>query len=137
MRKPLAILVIDDAQQASALEAAFVSGELSIDLEQRDSGELALTQLEGGQLQPDLIVLDVQLPRGDGLDFLRKLRSHATLKTIPVFVVTQSRDPADVAQANEHNVVGYMLRPQGEAEYCDMAQTLLAYWSIIQHPRAA
>jgi DNA-binding response OmpR family regulator len=78
-----------------------------------------------GDEQPDVILLDTNMPVMDGHEMLRRLRADATLKDTPVIMLTARCEPADVAAASEHGVSDYVTKPFDFAELADKIQRAL------------
>jgi CheY-like chemotaxis protein len=99
-----------------------------------EDGQAALDYLSGGEgtsqaLQlPNLILLDLRLPRVDGLEVLRQLKLDSRLRYIPVVVLTTSRTDADVRGAYEHGANGYLVKPIEHAEYLAVTRALGEFW---------
>lgn len=108
------LLVEDDDVDAELFERAVGRWHLPIDIVRARDGEAALQVLrtapapeQGG---PDLIVLDLNLPRIGGLEFLATMRAEPELTAKPVFVLTTSAAPHDVATAFRHHVAAYLVK---------------------------
>ncbi len=78
--------------------------------------------------RPDLILLDLRLPRIDGLEVLRLIKEDESLKTIPVVVLTTSDAERDVAEAYKHHVNSYLVKPLGFQEFHKLMDDLGYYW---------
>lgn len=94
-------------------------------------GQAALDHLRagraGGEL-PDLILLDLRLPRLDGLEVLSHVKNDSALKRIPVVVLTTSEAEQDVASAYERGANSYLVKPLDHAQYRELARSLSCYW---------
>jgi two-component system response regulator len=77
---------------------------------------------------PNLILLDLRLPRVDGLEVLRRVKHDARLKVIPVIVLTTSRADSDVRGAYERGASGYLVKPVDHAEFLAVTRALGAFW---------
>ena len=82
----------------------------------------------GAAPRPHLILLDLRLPRVDGLEVLRTLKSHDDTKRIPVVVLTTSEAERDVAMAYEHHANSYLVKPVSFAKFMDLTKELGFYW---------
>ena len=83
----------------------------------------------------DLILLDINMPRMNGLEFLAELRKDASLKHLSVYMVTTSNDEADVKGAHEFNVAGYILMPVDIQQFENTFRILGSYWQICEFPQ--
>lgn len=86
--------------------------------------------------RPYLILLDLRLPRVDGLDVLHQIRENDELKNIPVIILTTSEAERDVARAYENHVNSYLVKPVGFDEFSKLMNDLGVYWlGWNTHPR--
>jgi two-component system, chemotaxis family, response regulator Rcp1 len=84
---------------------------------------------------PDLILLDLNLPRMDGREVLREIKSDADLRQIPVIVLTTSRDELDVLRSYELHANSYVTKPIDLTEFIDVVRSIEGYWlSIVRLP---
>ncbi len=77
---------------------------------------------------PHVILLDLRLPRVDGLEVLKKIKESDALKHIPVVVLTTSEADRDVARAYDHHVNSYLVKPVGYEEFSELMEDLGFYW---------
>ncbi len=77
---------------------------------------------------PHVILLDLRLPRVDGLEVLKKIKESDDLKHIPVVVLTTSEADRDVARAYDHHVNSYLVKPVGYEEFSELMEDLGFYW---------
>jgi CheY-like chemotaxis protein len=78
--------------------------------------------------RPHVILLDLRLPRVDGLDVLKTIKGESTLKTIPVVILTTSEAEKDVARAYYHHANSYLVKPVGFEEFKKLMDDLGFYW---------
>ena len=105
-------------------------------------GEEALELLYGserdgdGELSnsPRVILLDLKLPKVDGLEVLRKVKSDERTKTIPVVVLTSSREERDIIESYRLGVNSYIVKPVDFEKFMEAAKTLGMYWLLINQP---
>jgi len=81
-----------------------------------------------GNLRPHLILLNLRLPRVDGIDVLRAIKEDEGLKTIPVVVLTTSEAEKDVARAYYNHANSYLVKPVGFEEFKKLMDDLGFYW---------
>lgn len=100
-------------------------GERALEwLERRDSG-VAGTALP----HPRLVLLDLKMPRVDGHEVLRRLKSTERLRRVPVVVFTSSREERDVARAFELGANSYVVKPVEFGAYCLAMAEIIGYWT--------
>ncbi|MCR4300774.1 MAG: response regulator [Sulfuricaulis sp.] len=80
--------------------------------------------------RPDMILLDLKLPKIDGLEVLKTIKDDEKLKEIPVVVLTSSTDPRDVHEAYRHYVNSYITKPVDFDKFRQVVQELDYYWTI-------
>ncbi|MBT8276740.1 MAG: response regulator [Bacteroidia bacterium] len=93
------------------------------------NGENALELLSHQENIPDLIFLDLNMPRLNGLEFLKILKSDEILRYIPIVILTTSSNRKDVLECYKIGVAGYILKPLKYDEYVNKINKTLDYWS--------
>lgn len=83
---------------------------------------------------PLVILLDINMPRMNGHEFLKSLREIANLRHMQVIVFTTSDSPNDVMQAHQHCASGYVVKPNSSTELRDTLEAMRSYWHICEHP---
>lgn len=81
-----------------------------------------------------LVLLDLNMPRMNGIEFLRALRDDPDLRSTPVVVLTTSDDERDKVHAFNLNVAGYLLKPVTFLNFVDVMTTLNKYWALVELP---
>lgn len=94
------------------------------------NGEEALEHLQSDQALPDLILLDLNMPRMNGIEFLSHLKNDKSLKYIPSVVLTTSQNRSDLLECYRIGIAGYVIKPLKYEEYESKLQRVLAYWEI-------
>jgi CheY-like chemotaxis protein len=84
-----------------------------------------------------LILLDLNMPKMGGLEFLKELRADANLSKLPVVVLTTSMQDSDLATAYQYNVAGYLIKPIAFSNFVEMIGVLTRYWSMSELPSLA
>ncbi len=102
----------------------FADGQLALDYLLRH-GEFELPE---SSPRPHLILLDLRLPRVDGLEVLRQIKELDDLKNIPVIILTTSEAERDVARAYDNHVNSYLVKPVGFDEFSKLMDDLGFYW---------
>lgn len=129
--KSLNILLIeDDAIEVMKLQRATKSLQLNHKIIEANNGEDALSFLENKDNIPDIILLDLNMPKVNGVEFLKILKTDEDLKYIPTIILTTSNNQRDLLECYKIGVSGYVLKPLKYEEYVTKIEKLLSYWSI-------
>jgi CheY-like chemotaxis protein len=97
------------------------------------NGEAALEFLQCSQNpKPALILLDLNMPRMNGLEFLQVLKNDPTFRIIPVIVLTTSREDQDRSSSFDLNAAGYMVKPLNYNDFVEMLHSIYRYWLLSQ-----
>jgi CheY-like chemotaxis protein len=133
------LLVEDDEVDVMTVQRAFKKGNITNPLYIAGNGLEALTMLRGEPGKPSLIpsdrriiLLDLNMPKMNGLEFLRELRTDPTIRQIPVVVLTTSNEEQDRIQAYNLNVAGYILKPVTFSIFVELMVTLNKYWTLCE-----
>ena len=133
--RPLNILLVeDDEVDVMNVRRAFRQFHIMNPLFVASDGVEALSMLRGGEVPSErrLVLLDLNMPRMNGIELLRELRSDASLHTTPVVVLTTSDDERDKIEAYNLHVAGYLVKPVTFASFCDLMVTLSKYWMLVE-----
>ncbi len=128
------LLVEDDEVDVMNVKRAFKRIDAKHILERASDGLEAIKHLQSCSLLPQVILLDINMPRMDGLEFLKELRLDPKLKGITVYVISTSDSPQDLATAYSHNVAGYILKPLSSQKFSIAIERLVNLWGICQFP---
>jgi CheY-like chemotaxis protein len=130
------LLVEDDQVDVMNVQRAFRKNNISNPLWIAGNGVEALDKLRSGEIPQSrlLVVLDLNMPRMNGVEFLRHLRADSELRHLPVVVLTTSDDERDRLEAYHLNVAGYIVKPVTFVKFCDAMATLNKYWSLVEMP---
>lgn len=133
--KPL-LLVEDDEVDVLTVRRALRDLEVENELLVASNGEEALELLrDRAGDRPALILLDLNMPRMNGLEFLRQARKESLVQGVPVVVLTTSRQDQDILEGFELAVAGYMVKPVDYRKFLEVMSTIDRYWSISELPR--
>ena len=80
---------------------------------------------------PAVVLLDIKMPKVDGLEVLRQIKSDERLKTIPVVVLTSSREERDLAESYKLGVNAYVVKPVDFSQFVDAVKEVGAFWAVI------
>lgn len=131
---PPILLVEDNPLDVDLTLRAFQRRKLANPILVARDGEEALDWIprwESGEVLPAVILLDLNMPRVDGLTVLRTLKSHALLRSIPVVVLTTSKEDRDIQVAYDLGVNSYIVKPVDFDNFMDVAQQIELYWCVI------
>ncbi len=134
------LLVEDDEVDVMNVKRAFKKNNITNPLYMASNGLEALELLRGTEKSPEiprerrLILLDLNMPKMNGIEFLRELRADPELKATPVIVLTTSNEDRDKVEAYNLNVAGYILKPVTLSKFVEAVATLNKYWSISEMP---
>ena len=130
MSKPLNIFLIeDDTIEVMKFNRVLKTLSLNHKITEASNGEDALQVLMLKENIPDIIVLDLNMPKLNGLEFLAILKNDAVLKYIPSIILTTSGNYKDVLECYKIGIAGYILKPLKYDDYVDRIKRLLDYWS--------
>ena len=131
MDKKLNILLIeDDMIEIMKLNRTVSKLSLNHNIVEANNGEEALDILQNKDTLPDIILLDLNMPKINGIEFLRILKSDDVLKYLPTVILTTSNNQKDLLECYKIGVSGYVLKPLKYEDYVSKIEKVLAYWSI-------
>ena len=137
VEKQLNILLVEDDQvDVMNVRRAFERNRITNPLHVATDGVEALETLRNGKLPRDrrLVLLDLNMPRMNGIEFLREVRRDPELQSTPVVVLTTSNDDRDKVDAYNLNVAGYLLKPVTFSNFCEVMAALNRYWALVELP---
>jgi len=139
--QPIEILMAEDSPSDAAItQEAIKSSKLLNRLHIVDNGEdvLLFLQKEGlyaGAPTPDLILLDLNMPRMNGYQVLTEIKEHSQWKQIPVVILTTSKSELDVATAYKLHANCYVSKPMDFDKFSEVVRSIESFWfSIVQLP---
>jgi CheY-like chemotaxis protein len=137
MRSNHNILLIDDEDNdAILIKRALSKAEKHIGFQRVSDGEEGVAYLAGqrefkdraAHPWPDLVVLDLKMPRKNGFEVLKWIRGHENTKLLPVVVFTSSKEPADINKAYELGANAFMVKPASFEHLIDVMKIIHSYW---------
>ena len=131
------LLVEDNPMDVDLTKRAFARRKLSNPLHIARDGEEALQWIprwEAGEPRPVIILLDLNLPKVDGLEVLRQLKAHPLCRTIPVAMLTSSDEDRDIETAYQLGVNSYIVKPVDFEKFLEVAQQIELYWVVLNQP---
>lgn len=130
MARSLNILLIeDDAIEVMKFNRVLTTLNLNHKIIEANNGEEALAILKEKEIIPDIIILDLNMPRINGIEFLQILKTDDYLKYIPSIILTTSNNHKDVLECYKIGIAGYVLKPLKYEDYVDRIRKMLEYWS--------
>jgi len=129
------LLVEDDEIDIMAIERAFKKNKINSTLYIARNGQEAMQLLKGenaSKILPQVILLDINMPRMGGIAFLEKLRADEELKAISVVIVTTSSEESDKVAAYNLNVAGYIVKPLSFETVMNTIEVLNEYWDLCE-----
>lgn len=139
------LLVEDNPNDVELTLRAFKKHKLTNPVHVARDGAEALAYIfsngrdaQGGvEHHPKVILLDLKLPKVDGLEVLQRLKTDARTRTIPVVVLTSSREEQDIVRSYELGVNSYIVKPVDFEQFMEAARILGLYWTLLNEPPAA
>lgn len=129
------LLVDDDEVDVMNVQRAFERNRMTNPMHIAGNGLEALAKLRDGSIpRRRLILLDLNMPRMNGIEFLRELRADPALHSTSVVVLTTSNEERDKVEAYELNVAGYLLKPVTFGNFIDVMAALNKYWTLVEMP---
>lgn len=131
------LLVEDRSVDIDLTKRAFAKRKLLNPIRVARDGEEALAffdRWEAGEPLPICILLDLKMPKVDGLEILRRLKSHPRFSTIPVIVLTTSTEDRDIQEAYKLGCNSYIVKPVEFDKFMDVASKVEVYWCALNMP---
>ncbi len=130
------LLVEDDEVDVMNVRRSFQKNHIANPLFVAGNGIEALARLRSGEIPRErrIVLLDLNMPKMNGIEFLRALRQDPELASTPVVVLTTSNDERDKVEAYNLNVAGYVLKPVTFANFCEVMAALNKYWTLVEIP---
>lgn len=136
-KRPIKILLVDDDPgDVDLTREMFEEQKIAVNLQVAVDGVEALAYLRregeyGRAVRPDIILLDLNMPRKDGREVLAELKHDDDLKTIPVVVLTTSEAEEDVLKAYQHGANCYITKPVDLAQMAKIATSIDDFWFTV------
>lgn len=128
-------LIEDDDIDAMAVERSLQKQKIVNPIVRAYDGLQALEMLRAGQVaKPCTILLDIQMPRMNGLEFLAELRADENLADTVVFILTTSKDEQDIISSYHHHVAGYFVKNEAGQNFINCINVLDSYWQVVHLP---
>ncbi len=132
--KPI-LLVEDDRVDAMTVKRALKDLNVTNPLVHTLNGEEALKHLRAeSNGNPCVILLDLNMPKMNGVEFLKIIKADDVLKSIPVVVLTTSQEEQDVVESFKLSAAGYMVKPADYKKFVEAVRTIDIYWTLSELP---
>ncbi len=128
IKKPI-LMIEDDHVDVLAMHRAVKKLTLPNEIQVANDGENAIQLLKNG-MRPAFIILDLNLPKMDGVEFLKIIKKDPELRAIPVIVLTTSTDDHDKQSCFDLGVAGYIVKPVDYSEFIEIFRIIYKYWSV-------
>ncbi len=131
----LILLVEDDVVDVMTIQRAFKDIKITNPVQVAGNGIEALDFLRDPQnVKPGIILLDINMPKMNGIEFLRVIKQDEVLKLIPVVVLTTSKTEQDKIDSFGLGVAGYMIKPVDYMQFVETVKTINLYWTLSELP---
>lgn len=124
------LLIEDDTIEIMKLQRTIAKLQLKHTIVEANNGEEALDILKKENTIPDIILLDLNMPRMSGIEFLKILKADDELQFLPTIILTTSENRADLLECYKIGVAGYIIKPLKYGDYELKLQRVLEYWSV-------
>jgi CheY-like chemotaxis protein len=139
--KPVEILLVEDnAGDAGLIEEVLEEAKIRNIIHVAEDGEEAMLYLHGegkflGSPHPDIILLDLNLPKKDGREVLREIKEDKSLHSIPVIVLTTSKAERDILEAYDLHANAYVTKPLDFNQFLMVVESIVNFWlDVVQLP---
>jgi CheY-like chemotaxis protein len=133
-KRPI-LLVEDDQVDAMTVKRALKEIKVANPVKVAGNGEEALDFLKNEENdQPNIILLDLNMPKMNGIEFLKVVKSDEDMRKIPVVVLTTSREDQDRVESFSLSVAGYMVKPVDYLKFVEVIKAIDLYWTLSELP---
>jgi two-component system response regulator len=145
MQRRAILLIEDDPSDIGLTRRAFEKGRISNKLIVAADGQQALDYLFGVDPEsgrslnplPAVVLLDLKLPKVDGLEVLKRIRADSRTKRLPVVILTSSTEPRDLGASYDLGANSYIRKPVDFVQFAEAVQQLGLYWLVLNEPPPA
>jgi len=142
MHDKVILLVEDNPSDIGLTKRAFEKHRIGNELVVVEDGQEALDYLFGAgayagrdiKAFPSVVLLDLKLPKVDGLEVLKRIRAHDLTRRLPVVILTSSREEQDVAMSYDLGTNSYIRKPVDFQQFAEAVRTLDLYWLVLNEP---
>ncbi|XLS29718.1 response regulator [Flavobacteriaceae bacterium M23B6Z8] len=130
------LFIEDDVIEVMKLHRTIAKLGLKHSIIEAGNGEDALEILHKKGAIPDIILLDLNMPKMNGIEFLKIIKENDDLKHIPSIILTTSSNQQDLQECYDIGIAGYMIKPLKYEDYIEKLRTILHYWDSNELIRA-
>lgn len=128
------LLVEDDVVDVMTIRRALKELRVTNRVDHAEHGEAALAHLDGSGERPCIILLDLNMPVMNGLEFLQAIKQDSRYRALPVIMLTTSEEHKDKLRSFDLGVAGYMAKPVDYRQFVEMMRSINLYWTISELP---
>lgn len=130
MKLELKILLVEDnIIEILKLKRAIEYLGMNHEVLEAENGEIALDSIKQEEINPDIVLLDLNMPKMNGLEFLAIVRNDESMRHLPIIILSTSNNNRDLMEAYKLGVSGYILKPLKYDDYVKKIEYTLQYWS--------
>ena len=130
MKLELKILLVEDnIIEILKLKRAIEYLGMNHEVLEAENGEIALDSIKQEEINPDIVLLDLNMPKMNGLEFLAIVRNDESMRHLPIIILSTSNNNRDLKEAYKLGVSGYILKPLKYDDYVKKIEYTLQYWS--------
>ncbi len=130
MKLELKILLVEDnIIEILKVKRAIENLGMNHEVLEAENGEIALDSIKQEEINPDIVLLDLNMPKMNGLEFLAIVRNDESMRHLPVIILSTSNNNRDLIEAYKLGVSGYILKPLKYDDYVKKIEYTLQYWS--------
>ncbi len=122
------LFIEDDAIETMKLHRTLAKLQFKHKIVEAKNGEEALAHLNSDEVLPDIILLDLNMPKMSGIEFLKILKEDAIMKYLPTVVLTTSENRADLLECYKIGIAGYVIKPLKYEDYETKLASVFKYW---------
>jgi len=131
--KPI-LLVEDDLIDSMTVKRALKEIKIANEIVTTENGEHALEMLSNMKMLPCIILLDLNMPKMSGLEFLAIIKNDSRYKMIPVIILTTSKQEKDKIESYKHSIAGYIAKPVDYMQFVEALRVINLYWTLSELP---
>lgn len=122
------LFIEDDTIETMKLQRTVSKLQLKHNIIEAKNGEQALEILKSSSKLPDIILLDLNMPRMNGIEFLKILKADTNFKYLPTIILTTSENRADLLECYKVGIAGYVIKPLKYEDYEQKLKKVFEYW---------
>jgi two-component system, response regulator len=136
MKTKYVLLVEDNPADVKLTQRAFKKNNIMNDVIVAEDGAQAIELLLGDDASPlpQMVLLDLKLPKVDGLEVLKEIRQHERTRLLPVIILTSSREEADLIRGYSLGANSYIQKPVDFEQFSEAVRQLGLYWLVLNEP---